>query len=247
MNRLKRSPILILIVLVALTLLSACGGSTTAPAATPTITAAPIAGDFVTVNKNADAIVISTNGQQLIAYACDGYPKQKHAITYAVWFKGAVSHNAANLTAANGSHLVVTLNSMAALGTVTLSSGHSFSFTAWLIPGKKGAGLYRAEETIAGVRYLAGWIVPTKLIATPTPKASALASLALLSGGLNLFSPEMIGTDPEKGSARGGIINEQTGVLLDVPAFTDQSFAARRVTVSNLGTFTMKWCQQGQC
>ena len=245
MKHLKRSTILILAVLLALILVSACGGSASAPAATPTITAASVAGEFVGVTNSAPAIAISTNGQQLIAYACDGYPKQKHAPTFAVWFKGAVSHNAANVTAANGSHLVVTLSSMAALGTVTLSSGHSFSFTAKIIPGTTGAGLYRGEETFAGVRYLAGWIIPTQETATPTPSSSAFGSAALLSV---VLQPALSGPNgPQVESRHGGILNGQTGALLSLPAVTTQDFAARRMTVPNLGTFTMALCRQAQC
>jgi hypothetical protein len=36
-------------------------------------------------------------------------------------------------------------------------------------------------------------------------------------------------------------------VLLSLPAVTTQDFAARRMTVPNLGTFTMTQCQQAQC
>jgi hypothetical protein len=108
------------------------------------------------------------------------------------------------------------------------------------------SGLYLSEETIGGVRYLAGWIIPTnEQIATPTPASSASASVALLSGLLNPFSPAMIGPEPEGG--RGGIINEQTGALLAVPVLTNQQFSARRETVPKLGTFPMTQCQQGQC
>ena len=67
MNNLKRSPILILAVLLALIGLAACGGSASAAVATPTITAPPVAGEFVGVTNSADAIGLSTNGQQLIA------------------------------------------------------------------------------------------------------------------------------------------------------------------------------------
>ena len=147
MQHLRHSPGLILIVLVALFGLAACGSSASAPAATPPSITTPVAGEFVGITNKVDAIGISTNGQQLIAYACDGYAKQKHTPTYAVWFKGAVSHNAADLTATNGSHLVVTLTAQAASGTVTLSSGQSFSFTAIAVPSRGGADLYRSEQT----------------------------------------------------------------------------------------------------
>ena len=240
----KHSPGLILAVLFALIGLAACGSSTATPAATPTSTAAPVAGDFVGVFNTVDGIAISTNGQQLIAYVCDGPPS--HAVTVSVWFKGAVSHNAADLTAANGFHLVVSWTAQAARGTVSLSNGPSFPFTATAVSAAMGPGLYRDEETFGGVRYLAGLILPPlQKTATATPASSALMSLAQLSGWLNPLSPAMIGPEPEW---RGGVINEQTGALSPLPALTMQNFlATRRITVPNVGTFTMKPCQQGQC
>src|SRR5579863_1036030 len=107
--------------------LSACGGSASNPAATSTSTAPSVAAEFVGVTDQGDAIGLSTNGRQLIAYACDGTPT--NGITFAVWFKGAVSDNAVNLTAKNGEHLVATLTPQSVTGTVTLTGGTSFSFT----------------------------------------------------------------------------------------------------------------------
>ena len=242
MNNLKRSPILILVVLLALTGLASCGGSASAPAATPTITAPPVAGEFVGVTNSGDAIGLSTNGQQLIAYACDG--TTTHVITFSVWFKGAVSHNAVSLFAKNGEHLVATLTPQGATGTVMLTGGKSFSFTATAVTDR-AAGLYRDEETFAGVRYLAGWIISNPPDATPTPASSASASVALLRLFLN----------PTEGCnggyclrTSGGILNEQTEALLSPPTtLINQDIAARRMPVPNLGTFTMKQCQQGQC
>jgi hypothetical protein len=233
MNPLKRSPVLILIVLVALTGLAACGGSAFAPAATSTSTVSPVAGDFVGVTNNVDSIALSTNGQQLLAYAYDG--TATHTITFSVWFKGAVSYNAVNLTAANGSHLVATLTAQAASGTVTLSSGHSFSFTAPAVNVTTGAGLYRGEETFAGVRYLGGWIIPTRPATISVPASGLLLSVV----------PQSTPT-PYKPAA-AGIINNQTGALLAWPALTSQDITVRQVTVPNLGTFTMKQCRQAQC
>ena len=248
MNNLKRSPILILAVLLALTGLAACSGSASAPAATPTSTAPPVAGEFVGVTNSVDAIGLSTNGQQLIAYACDG--TTKHAITFSVWFKGAVSHNAVSLFAKNGEHLVATLTEHSATGTVTLTGGKSFSFTASAVTDR-AAGLYRDEETFAGVRYLAGWVISNPSVETPTPASSASASGALLSLLLNPTMPG-VGTEGCNDSyckrTSGGILNEQTGALLSLPpTLSDQDIAAQRMPVPNLGTFTMKQCQQGQC
>ena len=238
----EHSPGLILLALVALLGLSACGSRASAPpAATPTSTAASIAGDFAGKASQVDAVGLSTDGHQLIAYTCDG--SATHATTFAVWFKGAVSHSAARLTAKNRSRLAVTWTAQQATGTVTLNSGHSFSFTAPAVNFHTGAGLFRDEETSAGVPYLAGWI-----ISNPKPATSAAASMAVLSG---LFVPAL--PDPQGPGCcyvsrlEGGIIDEQTGALVALPAFTEQMIAAHRMPVPNLGTFTMKQCQQGQC
>ena len=243
MNNLKRSPILVLAILLALTGLAACGSSASAPAT-------PVAGEFVGVNNNGDAIGLSTNGQQLIAYACDG--TTTHAITFSVWFKGAVSHNAISLVATNGARVVATLTPQRATGTVTLTGGKSFSFTATPV-SDISAGLYRDEETFAGVRYLAGWSIANPPAATPTSASSASASGALLSLFLNPTMPE-VGTEGCNGPAyclprtSGGLLNEQSGALSSPPTtLTNQDIAALRMPVPNLGTFTMKRCQKGQC
>jgi len=241
MKHLEHSPGLILVALVALLGLSACGSHASAPpAATPASTAASIAGDFAGKAGQVDAIGLSTDGHQLIAYACDGSPT--HATTFAVWFKGAVSHNAAHLTAKNGSRLVVTWTAQQATGTVTLTSGQSFSFTAPAVNFLQGAGLFRAEETFAGVRYLAGWIISNQ-----KPATSAAASMAVLSGLFVPSSPEMLGPGCCYVSRlEGGIIDEQTGALVALPALTQQIIAAHRMPVPDLGTFVMALGHQAQ-
>jgi len=241
MKHLVHGPGLILIALVAVLGLSACGKAAPAPpAATPASTAASIAGDFVGKAGQVDAIGLSTNGQRLIAYACDGTATR--AATFAVWFKGAVSHNAASLTAANGSRLVVTWTAQEATGTVTLNSGQSFSFTAPAVNFLQGAGLFRDEETFAGVRYLAGWIITNQ-----KPATSSAASVAVLTGWFVPASPGMIGPGCcDRSRLEGGIIDEQTGALVALPALTQQLIAARRMLVPNLGTFVMALGHQTQ-
>jgi len=238
----EHSPGLVLVALVALLGLSACGSHASAPpAATTASTAASIAGDFVGKAGQVDAIGLSTNGHQLIAYTCNG--TAKHAATFAVWFKGAVSHNAANLTAKNGSHLAATWTAQQATGTVTLNNGQSFSFTAPAVNFLQGAGLYRDEETFAGVPYLAGWIITNPKAATHTNSAS----MAMLSALFMPSSPEMVGPGCCYVSRlEGGIINEQTGALVALPALTQQMIAVHRMPVPNLGTFVMALGHQTQ-
>ena len=83
MKHLDHAPGLILVALVALLGLSACGSHASAPpAATSASTAAAIAGDFAGKAGQVDAIGLSTDGHQLIAYTCDG--TTTHAATFAV-------------------------------------------------------------------------------------------------------------------------------------------------------------------
>lgn len=243
MRHLDHSPGLILVAaLVALLGLSACGSSAPAPpAAAPASTAASIAGDFVGKSGQVDAIALSTNGQ-LIAYICNG--TATHAATFAVWFKGAVSHNAASVTAANGSRLAVTWTAQEASGTVTLNGGQSFSFTAPAAKFLKGAGLYRSAETFAGVRYLAGWIIWNWKAKDAT---SAAASMTVLSGWFMPSGTPSCGCPCCVPRTEGGILNEQTGALVPLPAFIPQMIVAQRMPVPNLGIFVMALCRQTQC
>jgi hypothetical protein len=106
--------------LLGTSLLAACGGSTTSSA--PNSTSAPTAkvtGEFVARDLTAHTWVgLSTDGQQVTAYACDG--DDEHPITFAQWFTGNVTNNRVDLTNANSAHPVATLTSQAASGTVTL-------------------------------------------------------------------------------------------------------------------------------
>ena len=154
--------------LLGTSILVACGSST--PSSAPSPTSAPTAkvtGEFVARDLTAHTWVgLSTDGQQVTAYACDG--DDEHPITFAQWFTGNVTNKTIDLTNANGAHLVATLTSQAATGTVTLPGGKSFPFTANAITNSK-AGLYRSEPTLGGVTYLAGWVVPESAVAaTPT-------------------------------------------------------------------------------
>jgi hypothetical protein len=237
-----------LLTLLGTSILAACGGNTPSSAPSPTSsTTAKVTGEFVARDLTAHTYVgLSTGGQQVTAYACDGDQSYdiEHAITFAQWFKGPVTNNMVDLTNANGAHLVATFTSRVASGTVTLPSGKSFSFTANAQTDSR-AGLYRSEPILGGVSYLAGWVVSEqtlKNISKPR-RASVGGALALAEAPL---SPVpccscaccCIG---------GGILNEQTKQLLNGPRLTLAELTSRQVMVPDLGTFVLTPCRQGTC
>lgn len=128
-----------LLALISVLLLGACGGNDGAKAADKAKSAAPsggsgvpVAGSFVGQLMPSDhafvAIVAAepAAGQQereVRAYLCD-------AGDLMVWFRGMMSGNALNLTAANGTRLEATLTGGAATGTATLPDGRSLTLTA---------------------------------------------------------------------------------------------------------------------
>ena len=224
MRQMMRSTSYIGATLLVLTLLlAACGGSTYSPAPTPTATSvSDVKGDFAGVTNSFDFISLSTEGPLLIAYACDGTPT--HHIMVAQWFKGVVTNNVVNLTAKDGAHLVASLSAQSASGTVTLANGKSFSFTTHTLASQKDTGLFRSEQTVRGMRFLAGWILPP---GAPAPPTNLVGKAAITQGG--------------------GIINEQTGALLPAPVLTSQDIAAGQVMVPGLGMFPLTRCKLGTC
>jgi hypothetical protein len=233
----------LLLTLLGTSILAACGGST--PSSAPGPTSAPatkVSGEFAAQyapDVGAHIYVgLSTDGQQVIAYACDG--DLDRPITFAQWFKGSVTNNSVNLTNANGAHLVANLTSRAATGTVTLPTGRSFSFNPPAItdPASK-AGLYRSEPTIGGVSYLAGWVITEPTWKYLSTTASVSAGLALVEVPLRNWCADCC--------AGGGILNEQTKQLRTAPQFTHDDLTSGQVVVSDLGTFKLILCRQGTC
>ena len=142
----------------------------------------------------------------------------------AQWFKGEVTNNVVNLTAKGGAHLVASLSAQSASGTVTLANGKSFSFTTHTLASQKDTGLFRSEQTVRGMRFLAGWILPP---GAPAPPTNLVGKAAITQGG--------------------GIINEQTGALLPAPVLTSQDIATGQVMVPGLGMFPLTRCKLGTC
>ena len=225
MRNLKGSTGLFLALLLALTtLLAACGS--TPSSATPT----PVKGEFVE-ELNLGGFALSTDGQQVIAYLCDGTVAH---LSVAEWFKGTVTKNRIDITNAHGSHLVAALTPQAVTGTIILKDGHSSSLTAYIVPNSgKAFGLYRSEQTINGVQYLGGWIN-----GQPTQASSPVGVQAFLAEALVPYVTCCIPTE------HGGIINEGTGALIKSPP---PDFPNPQVTVANLGTFRLTQCQLGTC
>ncbi|MDQ6833291.1 MAG: hypothetical protein M3008_07830, partial [Chloroflexota bacterium] len=135
--------------------LAACGGSSPTATPAPVATTASAAGagipnSFAGAIPGTDAFIgLTTDSGSSLSYVCDS--KQ-----IATWFKGPVTGNAIDLTAANGDHLKATLAATGATGTVTLG-GKDFPFTA-PSSGPNG-GLFRAEQSADGANLLGGWIV----------------------------------------------------------------------------------------
>jgi hypothetical protein len=139
----KRFLLLMLVSLLTLWLLVACGREQTSSSPS---------GSLVGTVDGTDAFIalVPQENNGLIAYVCDGQ-------TISVWFRGERNGNAVDLAAATGARLQASLESDAAAGTVTLADGQTHSFTASLASGE--AGLYRAEETLDGNNYVGGWII----------------------------------------------------------------------------------------
>ena len=222
----KRRIGLNLVVLLALPLLLAACGST------PASSSSQGKGEFAQYLSLGD-FALSTDGQQVIAYLCDG---TSATLTLAEWFQGAVTHQKIDLTTAHGAHLVASLTSQAVTGTITLKDGRSSPLNAPLIADPANAyGLYRSEQTFQGVKYLGGWINNPPDQQTSAPK------------GIPAFltEPRVTCCNPED---RGGIINEQTGALVisPMPNFPPD-YPHPQAIVPNLGTFQLTLCKQGTC
>lgn len=139
----KRLAIFTLICLLTGLLLVACGRDQTSSSP---------AGSLVGTVAGTDAFIalVPQENNGIIAYVCDGQ-------TISVWFRGEQNESTVDLTAANGSHLQASLESDAATGSITLTNGQTHTFSASLASDE--AGLYRADETLAGSDYVGGWII----------------------------------------------------------------------------------------
>ena len=99
---------------------------------------------------NQVTLAITTEGSQAAAYVCNGQ-------TIEAWLQGRVNGNQVTLAGHNGAALTGSLSGLAMFGTVTLSAGQSFPFSAELSPHP--AGVYQARITINGLATRIGWAV----------------------------------------------------------------------------------------
>ncbi len=241
MTHLKRRTGFILVLLLVLSaLLVACGSSTSSPVATPGQTSnvqGDFAGQILTGVPVPIDVAFSTDGQQVMAYFCTDitYKTTSH-MQVAQWFKGPERNNRVNLTA-GGSHLVATVTATTVSGTTTFAAGTTYPFTATRSAVQEEdayyhtqGGIYRSEQTMGGVRYLAGWIILN--VDMPTIPAQASPTVG---GHLARLSP----ADTFCWRIGGAIKNEQTGASLAAPVPTRAELAAHRIVVPGLGTFAL--------
>ena len=195
------------------------GNTTSSIKGAPATNAASIQGDFVSLLPDGHTrLALSTDGQQMIAYASDG--DDANPPTFAPWFVGSVSDNSVELdSTTDGDRLQATLTPQNAAGTITLKDGTTLVFTAEHLSNadnEAGSGLYRGQATFNGESYLAGWIVDK-----PEP-----------------------GDIPTQGRA---IVNQQTGELMNAPQLEEADIFAKQVPVPYLITFPLVKCHLGTC
>lgn len=193
----------------------ACGGGAPAPAGTP----AGLKGDFLSSGTTDPQawVALSTDGRKVVAYGCDGVPGR--APSFSEWFEGTVAGGIVDLRSTDGARLVTSLTSRSTTGRMLLTNGASFDFTLTAIDPRGQSGLFRSEQTVNGVQYLAGWV---------------------LSGRPDASTPGIVGQ-------RGGVQNEQSGALAAPPPLDQNALSSRQVAVPSVGTFTLSYCVQAKC
>lgn len=105
---------------------------------------------FVGYVENSDAfIALSRVEDRVVAYVCDGRAT-------ATWLRGNAEGTTFDVTSGEA-RLRASFGRDGITGTFTSAQGGAYPFTAR--PAARGAGFYRATQTIAGVAYVGGWIL----------------------------------------------------------------------------------------
>ncbi len=182
---------------------------------------------------------VSTDGDQFIAYICNGNPD--NPLTFAEWFHGTVTGAHIVLTNADGANLNLFLHPWVADGRVTLKNGKQYYFEAPPVLGQGDpAKLVRSLQTINGVQYLAGWIVP--------PQAGDDQGT-----GSGAYSSAKLAAEPPPHNwcwwdcVGGAIRNESTEALIKPGPLSPADIRRRRVNVPGIGFFNFTICNRGQC
>ncbi|MHB8669155.1 MAG: hypothetical protein ACYDAD_01105 [Acidimicrobiales bacterium] len=241
--RLLRRPTIALLLTVALVVAGCSAGAKSAGPSAASATSS-VAGDYVYAGLNLFAAV-STNGQNFVAYVCDGDPL--HKPTFAEWFKGRVTGTHIMLTNADGVNLDMYLHPWIANAQLTFKDGSQAWFLgAPVTSPNDSAKLIRSEQTIGGVQYLAGWVDPGTIIDEDYSVSGYKASMRIngtpvpaeLAAARNWCEVTCMG---------GAIRNEQTGTIIASPMIHEQDVASGRITVPDVGTFNIIVCHRGKC
>jgi hypothetical protein len=123
-----------------------------APAAASASARAGRVGYVGTVGGTHAFVAVVTQGSHVSAYVCDSK-------TIAQWFKGSLRAGKATLTSSDGYVLRVAIGSGKATGSLRVpgQGGAVDPFSS--VRDAKPAGLYRGVKTVAGKRYVGGWII----------------------------------------------------------------------------------------
>jgi hypothetical protein len=145
MRTIHRAAVPVLLAVLLMAMLGAVSASSPARAAGRV-------GYVGTVSGTRAFVAVVVRGSSVIAYVCDSRK-------IAQWFKGTARSGRSTLTSTGGYVLHVTIGHGRATGSVRFpgSAGAVHRFAA--ATAEKPAGLYRGVKTVAGTRYLGGWII----------------------------------------------------------------------------------------
>lgn len=122
------------------------------PAASPALARSGRIGYVGTIRRTHAFVAVVTHGSRVTAYVCDSR-------TIAQWFKGSLKAGKATLTSSDGSVLRVAIANGKADGSFRTAGAHGTVHRFSSSQAAKPAGLYRGVKTVAGKRYVGGWIV----------------------------------------------------------------------------------------
>ncbi|HKM63470.1 MAG TPA: hypothetical protein VJY39_13375 [Acidisphaera sp.] len=209
------------------------------------------AGDYVGLIGGVPGgrIALSTDGQHVLAYVCDG--TDTDPANLARWMRGEAAGTAIDV-GANGVTVIAQVQGDRASGTVILPDGSKHLFLAGSRTYRSPeAGLYRSEATFNGVPYVGGWVV------NPNRKTAALPQPADVHP-VAWQMPLPVEQAPSPAVTRvaledeledyprtgGAIFNQQTGAVLPYAA---PNFATMTAEVPGLGTFRLHRCIRTKC